>query len=378
MDLFSGAGGMSIGLEKAGFKIIFANEVNKNAAATYSLNFPHVHLQVGDVRQVDVLRLYHELNRPEVDVIAAGIPCQGFSTAGRKSAKDPRNLLYEEVLRFVRQFRPKLVVIENVVGMLFAAKGRFVMRIESGLKELGYSVHHRILSASNYGVPQTRKRMFIIATSLPVPEEELFPRPTRIRVSVSQALSDLAFLGVGESATDYRTPPRSRYQRHMRAIAGKLHNHVSPKHSGRVQELFASIPQGREARSVFGENYSGKHSRLRLHPRKRSRTLTTLPEDFVHYSQNRVPTVREMARLQSFPDCFVFLGPRTTGGQNRKYECPQYTQVGNAVPPLLAEAVFANILRVLTKYFPDRTEASLAPSVGAKSVLGHQMKGGTV
>ena len=344
---------MSIGLERAGFRLIYANEVNKNAAATYSHNFPHVRLEMNDIRHVNVSRLKVRLKRPKVDIIAAGIPCQGFSTAGRKSARDPRNLLYKEVLRFVREFEPKFVVIENVVGMLSAAKGRFVKRIESGLRELGYSVHHRILSASSYGVPQTRKRLFIIATSAAIPEEELFPRPTGTRVLVSQALSDLAFLGVGESATKYRTLPRSRYQKLIRAKALELHNHVSPKHSRRVQKMFASIPQGCEARSVFGKDYSGKLSRRRLHPRKQSKTLTTLPEDYVHYSQNRVPTVREMARLQSFPDHFVFLGPRTTGGLQRKNQCPQYTQVGNAVPPLLAEAVFRNFRRVLAKYYPS-------------------------
>ncbi len=336
-------------MERAGFKVIYANEINRHAAATYALNFPHVHLQVGDVRQIDVLQLYDELNCPQVDIIAAGIPCQGFSTAGRRRVNDPRNLLYREVLRFASQFRPKFVVVENVVGMLFAAKGRFAGRIESGLRELGYIVHHRVLSASDYGVPQTRRRIFIIATLLPFPEEELFPRPTGIRVSVSQALSDLAFLGVGESAAEYRTPPRSRYQHDMRENSVTLHNHVSPRHSMRVQRLFASIPQGREARSVCGENYSGKHCRMRLHPRRRSNTLTTLPEDFVHYSKNRVPTVREMARLQSFPDHFIFLGPRTSGGQNRRHECPQYTQVGNAVPPLLAEAVLTNLAELLSR-----------------------------
>lgn len=357
LDLFAGCGGMSIGLENAGFKVIYANELNKEAAATYQHNFPSVHLEVKDIRYVDANELSRRLGRPGVDVIASGVPCQGFSTAGKKNPRDKRNLLYREVLRFVGVFRPKIVVIENVMGMLSTSKGRFVERIEAELRALGYHSRHGVLTASSYGVPQMRKRVFIMATSVAVPEEELFPRPTGTRVSVSQALSDLAFLGIGESATKYRTPPRSHYQELMRAKAVELYNHVSPKHSLRVQKMFASIPQGHEARSVFGNDYSGKRSRCRLHPRKRSRTLTTLPEDCVHYSQNRIPTVREMARLQSFPDHFVFLGPRTTGGLQRKNQCPQYTQVGNAVPPLLAEAVFRTFMKVLKKHYSlDRTK----------------------
>ena len=352
MDLFSGAGGMSIGLEKAGFTLIYANEVNKDAAATYSYNFPHVHLETSDIRQVNVSRLNTDLELPKVDLIAAGIPCQGFSTAGKRNPRDHRNQLYKEVLRFVREFKPKFVVIENVVGMMFAAKGLFVKRIESGLRELGYSVHCRILSASSYGVPQRRKRLFIIGSSCRVSSKQLFPRAAKTRLSASQALSDLSFLGVDAAAERYKRPPRSAYQKLMRADSSVLRNHRSPKHSQRVQTMFAAIPPGTNARSVFGENYSGKRVRFKLHPRKPSNTLTTLPEDLIHYSQNRILTVREMARLQSFPDSFVFLGPRTTGGPQRQNACPQYTQVGNAVPPLLAEAVLTNLADMVRQNYP--------------------------
>ena len=329
MDLFAGAGGMSIGLEKAGFKVIYANEINEDAASTYSHNFPHVYLENKDIRDVNLSRLNLKLKRPVVNLIAAGIPCQGFSTAGKRDPRDPRNQLYKEVLRFVRKFKPKFVVIENVVGMLYAANGIFIKRIESRLIEMGYIVHHRVLEASSYGVPQRRKRLFIIGTSLNLPANQLFPRSLRTRLSASQALSDLSFLGVGAAAEEYSRPPRSAYQKLMRVNSFSLSNHESPKHSQRVQRMFESIPPGFNAQTVFGKNYSGKRVRVKLDPRKRSNTLTTLPEDLIHYSQNRILTVREMARLQSFPDSFVFLGPRTTGGPQRKYSCPQYTQVGN-------------------------------------------------
>jgi DNA (cytosine-5)-methyltransferase 1 len=340
---------MSIGLENAGFRVVYANEKNKDAAASYRRNFSSVNLDVKDIRNVNAAELERRLGKPKIYVIAAGPPCQGFSFAGRRNPRDKRNNLYREVLRFVKRFKPKAVVIENVMGMLSTRRGKFVDTIESKLRTIGYSAHTRVLSASSYGVPQRRKRVFIIGTLRDVPESRLFPRPSRRRISVSQAISDLAFLGVGESATEYKLPPRSTYQTLMRAKVTRLENHESPKHSARLQSLFARIPQGRQATSIFGHEYSGKRSRFKLHPRKGSNTLTTLPEDFVHYSQNRIPTVREVARLQSFPDHFIFLGPRTTGGSGRTNQCPQYTQVGNAVPPLLAEAVFQNILNVLAE-----------------------------
>lgn len=340
---------MSIGLEKAGFKVIYANEINQDAAATYSHNFPQVYLENKDIRDVNLSRLNFKLNQPVLSLIAAGVPCQGFSTAGKRNPRDPRNHLYKEVLRFVMKFKPEFVVIENVVGMLYAAKGQFVKRIESRLVEMGYIVHHRVLSAASYGVPQRRKRLFIIGGLRDLPPNLFFPRPFRTRLSVSQALSDLSFLGVGVRADEYRRPPRSAYQKLMRAKSDVLSNHESPNHSRRIQRMFASVPPGVNARTVFGRNYSGKRVRVKLHPRKRSNTLTTLPEDVIHYSQNRILTVREMARLQSFPDRFVFLGPRTTGGRQRKYSCPQYTQVGNAVPPLLAGAVLSNLAELISK-----------------------------
>lgn len=309
LDLFAGCGGMSIGLENAGFKVIYANELNKEAAATYQHNFPSVHLEVKDIRYVDANELSRRLGRPGVDVIASGVPCQGFSTAGKKNPRDKRNLLYREVLRFVGVFRPKIVVIENVMGMLSTSKGRFVERIEAELRALGYHSRHGVLTASSYGVPQMRKRVFIMATSVAVPEEELFPRPTGTRVSVSQALSDLAFLGIGESATKYRTPPRSHYQELMRAKAVELYNHVSPKHSLRVQKMFASIPQGHEARSVFGNDYSGKRSRCRLHPRSEAGPLQPSPKTACTIRKTGFPRFVRWLDYSHFPTTLCFWDP---------------------------------------------------------------------
>jgi len=135
----------------------------------------------------------------------------------------------------------------------------------------------------------------------------------------------------------------------MRKNAVALHNHESPNHSEKIQRRFALVPRGKNGKDVLRRFGISKHTYFKLDPSRASRTVTTLPEDFIHYEQNRIPTVREMARLQSFPDDFVFCSKRTTGGRRRKDECPQYTQVGNAVPPLMAEAVFSNIALILTK-----------------------------
>lgn len=340
---------MSIGLQKAGFTVLYANEVNKDAAATYKRNFKGVRLNLKDIRKVDTSAVFRSLGRPRVKLIAAGPPCQGFSSAGRRDPKDPRNLLYREVIRFVAKFRPHFVVVENVPGMLLRKKGRYVNALESDLRGLGYSAYHRLLLASRYGVPQDRQRLFIIGTLGDEDEDELFPRELPWRVNVSQAIADLAFLGNGEESRLYLRSARSRYQSEMKADSQVLFNHKAPLHSDRVIRMFRSVPQGKNARSIAGREGMGKRVRFKLKPRGRSHTLTTLPEDLIHYSRERIPTVRELARLQSFPDWFEFMGPRTTGGRARRSSCPQYTQVGNAVPPLLAEAVFSNLASLLRR-----------------------------
>jgi len=350
MDLFSGCGGMSIGLQNAGFRIIHANELDKHAASTYKRNFPDVDLVVRDIRKINTSRLKKRLRARKVDLIAAGPPCQGFSFAGRRRVRDPRNLLYTEVIRFVRAFRPRVVVIENVLGMLYLNKAKTVDHIMSSLRRLGYHPHWRVLVASDYGVPQARRRVFIVATLAEVPVSKIFPRRSRKKVSVAQALSDLSFLEANEQSLYYKLPPRSKYQRLMRKTAMVLFNHESPNHSRKIQRRFESIPVGQNGSEVLKRVRTGKRTFFKLDPRKVARTVTTLPEDFIHYSRSRVMTVREMARLQSIPDSFHFLGPRTTGGPRRSRECPQYTQAGNAVPPLMAERVFRQLGRVISRY----------------------------
>jgi DNA (cytosine-5)-methyltransferase 1 len=353
LDLFAGCGGMSLGLKNAGFKTIYANEINGSAAATSTCNFPGINLEIGDNRKVNATKLYTGLGKPQVDVISAGTPCQGFSAAGRRQPEDSRNVLYKEVIRFAKAFHPKLIVIENVVGMLSRRNRGIARQIMKDLRSIGYYPRMKVLIASHYGVPQRRKRVFIIAASKAIPKFELFPRGEGKTISVSAAIADLGFLGSGERSSEYRRLPRSAYQLQMRNGASTIYNHESTNHSKTVQKRFASIPVGQRRPRLEGTR---KQTHLKFHPRRLANTLTSIPEDSIHYRKNRGLTVREMARLQSFPDKFEFMGPRTTGGERRRHECPQYTQVANAVPPLMAEAVFKNLATAIGKNYRKASE----------------------
>lgn len=350
LDLFSGCGGLSLGMERAGFQVLYANELRKDAAETYRKNFPHVEMQVGDIRDIEPSDVKKKIRRGKIDLIGAGPPCQGFSTLVKRNGRDPRNRLFRNLVRFVEEFQPKVFVMENVTGLLWMSNGRTIKKIKKEFQDVGYHVEIEKLLASDFGVPQDRTRVFIVGTSKEIPRDELFPRKNgHMRVSVREAISDLSFLEVGDKATAYRRKPSSRYQKMMRGRCTFLANHEAARHSERIQKRFKLIPQGTAAKKVRGYD-SGKRDCYKMDPSEPSKTLTTLPEDFIHYNRNRIPTVRELARLQSFPDDFVFHGPRTTGSTLRKKTCPQYTQVGNAVPPLLSEHLFRKISKVLAAY----------------------------
>ena len=351
LDLFAGCGGLSLGMKKNGFKIVYANEKNSDAALTYTKNFPNVHVDIQDIRKINPAYLAKQINRKKVDVIAAGPPCQGFSTLSRRTENDPRNKMVRNLIKFVHVFKPKIIVIENVMGLLSMNDGRTIKRIVKEFENMSYHVTVRHLLACDFGVPQQRKRVFIIGTKKFIPPDELFPiKNGHAIVSVREAISDLSFLGINESSKTYKYKPRSQYQKWLKGEKKILFNHESPNHSTKIQKRFASMPVGSYGKKLKHFD-TAKRDCYKLDPSKPSLTVNTLPEDLVHYKKNRIPTVRELARLQSFPDSFVFHGPRTAGGRQRKYSCPQYTQVGNAVPPILSQQVFKKIKKVLKKYY---------------------------
>lgn len=352
IDLFSGCGGMSLGLEKAGYDVVYANDINGDALKTYKHNFPNVLVEQGDITKISPLEVSKKIGKKRIDVIVAGTPCQGFSTSGRRNPNDPRNKLFKQLLKFIRVFKPKIFVMENVSGLLSMENGNTFENIKKEFTMAGYHVEHDILSAADFGVPQSRNRVFIIGSRKPIPKKKLYPKATvKEHVKVKDALSDLCFLGINEESDTYKKPAKTKYQKLMRKNCDVLYNHKSSNHAKKIQQRFAKIPQGMDGRKVLKISDTNKRDYYRLHPNKISRAIITLPDDYIHYEKNRIPTVRELARLQSFPDSFVFLGPRTTGGSQRIHTCPQYTQVGNAVPPLLSASLFKQLANVLNEYW---------------------------
>lgn len=348
IDLFSGCGGMSLGLEKAGYDILYANDLNSDALKTYKHNFPHVLVEQGDIANIEPKEVAHKINQNHVDVIVAGAPCQGFSTSGKRDPNDPRSKLFLHIIKFLKTFKPKIFVMENVSGLLSMDNGNTMKNILNEFSKSGYHVTHKILSSSDFGVPQMRNRVFIIGSSIPIDHEKIFPIPESSKlISVKEAISDLDFIQLGDSSNTYSIAPQTKYQKTMRGNSKNLHNHESANHSQKIQDRFSLVRPGTDGRNTLKNSDTSKRDFYRLHPDKASRTVTTLPEDFIHYEKNRIPTVRELARIQSFPDSFVFYGPRTTGGKQRKFSCPQYTQIGNAVPPLLSEKIFRHISKFL-------------------------------
>lgn len=387
IDLFAGCGGLSLGLQRAGWTLRFAVEAHPDAFATYKHNL--LRGEDGSVKWPDWLpREPHDIVElladhalslaglaGQVDLIAGGPPCQGFSTNGRRNKHDPRNLMVKSYLEFVGLVQPKIVLIENVRGFTSMPHGdgeTFSDFVAGELDQLGYDTWRSLLYASEWGVPQRRPRFFLVAVRKglvagvdPFQRLRTFRRsflearglPSERPVTAAEALGDLATSGqalepdpafgrLGFRRLAYNEPAEMcAYVARAREGAGGCPDDMRlPQHSPAVVARFASIL----ATCERGRSIS-PHDRQRLGIKKRSTTpmsadmpsptVTTLPDDMIHYAEPRILTVREHARLQSFPDWFSFRGPYTSGGARRRTACPRYTQVGNAVPPLLAEAI---------------------------------------
>lgn len=381
IDLFAGAGGLSCGLEQAGFKPVLANELVEQYAHTYQINHPETKVVVGDVRQVDEKKL-HELVKEykEIDLIAGGPPCQGFSVnAPIRSLDDPRNHLFKEYLRIVNEIRPKAVIIENVPGIISLGKGTIVEQIYEILNGMGYKVDHKILFAGHYGVPQMRFRTVFIAIrdrreAIVFPEPEYYATAVanfggsktlcynltpmdelvlKSRTTVWDAIGDLPEIvgGAGDGVYEYPQSPETEYQRYVRKNSKKITSHFCAKLSAINIERLKYIPQGGSWRDIPFELLPEGLKRARrsdhtkrygrLNPNDLCSTIMTKCDphwgSFFHPTQARVLSVREAARIQSFPDEYVFTGNMTQ----------QYEQVGNAVPPLLGKAVGEAILKMI-------------------------------
>lgn len=339
IDLFAGVGGLSLGFEANGFEILAAVEKDPHAVETFRYNHPDTPVVEVDLSDSAADESIRETVTREVDVILAGPPCQGFSLTGPRNLSDERNQLYMAVARAVQIFRPQAFVIENVPGMKGLFGGEVVREVVEHFGKLGegYSIWNDVLLAADYGVPQLRRRLFIIGLRSDLGSVFVPPDPTHAPesyISCEEAIGDLPSRvdELGREEDVYDSEPISRYQSEMREGSDALWNHVATNHTELVQSVIAQVPEGGNYKDLppgVGTSRRFNEAWTRYHSGRPSKTIDTGHRNHFHYRWNRVPTIRENARLQSFPDQFRFLGTRTR--QNR--------QVGNAVPPLLAAAL---------------------------------------
>lgn len=340
IDVFSGAGGMSIGALMAGINVKFAVENDDFAADTFELNHPKSKVIKEDIANVSPKSLLID----DPFILFGGPPCQGFSQSNTKTRKvdNPNNTLFEEYLRFVKELGPKWVVFENVEGFKKFEKGAVVKELVDKLTKLGYDSQYNILWASDYGVPQNRNRFFLVANRLGISFE--FPKPSNKKVSVWEAISDLPDLLNGDSFDElpYKSQKLNDYTKLMRLGSEKSCQNYVSKNKEYVIERYKYIKQGQNWQAIpidLMKNYkeiSNTHSGIykRLEANKPSVVIANYRKNMlIHPFEDRGLSVREAARLQSFPDTFTFKGSLTQIQQ----------QIGNAVPPLLAKAVFDKI-----------------------------------
>lgn len=336
IDLFCGCGGLSLGFENAGFEIAFAVDMWNDAIKTYNHNHKNSVAICKDIHELDSKFLREFSKKENIVGVIGGPPCQGYSTVGTRDINDPRNHLYLEYCRVVEAVKPEFFVIENVRGLLTLNKGMFKDDILNRFKELGYNVSYKIVNAANYGVPQNRQRVFFIGIKN---GEFEFPKEKEYTVSSSDALSDLPLLDNLEEHQEtynYVSSPLNEYQKLMRRDSKTILNHNFTVHTDQTKNIIGMVKDGGKI-SDLPEEYWGvrKYNKAfqRMNSQLASNTIDTGHRNYFHYKENRVPSVRESARIQSFPDEFVFIGSKTS----------QYKQVGNAVPPLLSEEIAKQI-----------------------------------
>lgn len=349
IDLFCGIGGFSKGFEMAGFDVLCGIDNWEVAINTFKNNHNNAEGILADLTELNDEFFYQYENK--VDVIIAGPPCQGFSMCGKRKIGDKRNELFNEVVRAVNIIKPKIVIIENVVGLLSMKNvdGDNVKDlIKKEFNEIGYQVEHKILDASQHGVPQKRKRVIFIASKI---GEVNFPKPKKHVVTVNEALSNIP-----DTTFEEYTEPINDFQKLMANGEIKIYNHEPMRHNEKVMKRIVNVPQGGNWRDIPPEIYDvgGTHSNnyRRLHPDKPSITIKhAIKSMIIHPEFDRVITAREVARLQSIPDNFFIEGNKTE----------QHQQLANAVPPLLGYEIGKEILTKLQN--PTKAEIEVQSSL---------------
>ncbi len=340
IDLFCGCGGLSFGFSKAGYNILLGIDNDAKALETFKLNHLNAKAICSDITQISYQKDIKPLIEPcQIDVIIGGPPCQGMSLSGPRKFDDPRNSLYLSYIRLVKEIQPKAFVIENVPGLTSLFGGQIKDNIIEQFSQIGYHVQYKILCASDYGVPQSRRRVFFIGLKS---GSFTYPQPTDNVVTCSMALNDLPSLisELGDEIMAYATEPQNDYQKQMRKHSKSVQNHIAANHTDKVRKIISLVPDGGNYKDLPEEYKTSRNFHIawtRFDSNKPAPTIDTGHRHHFHYKYNRVPTVRECARLQSFPDNFIFLGNKTQ----------QFRQVGNAVPPLLAQRIAEQLKKSL-------------------------------
>lgn len=349
VDLFSGAGGLSRGFMDSGFNVRLGIDFDDAALKTFKANHGDADVMKLDLFNHDNLHYitdYLEERNISIDVLVGGPPCQGYSLAGPRDEHDERNSLYEAMVKLARITKPKVVVLENVPGLLKLFEGKGANRIMEDFKDLGYVMKNKILYAPEYGVPQIRKRVFFVGVLADFGDFE-YPTPFLEKdnfITCEDAISDLPSLvdELGQEESTYVMEPLTAYQEFMRSNSDKLMNHVGTQHDQKTIDFIAMVPEGKNFRALpapYNTMFKYNEALTRYHSKRPSLTINTGHRSHFHYKWNRIPTVRESARLQTFPDDFIFFGNKSQ----------QYKQVGNAVPPLLGKAVALQVKKLFVR-----------------------------
>lgn len=386
IDLFAGCGGLSLGLHNAGWKGLFAIEKSPDAFKTLKYNLidnkdhfnwpswlPKENIEIDKAIQLHKANL--EKLKNKVDLVAGGPPCQGFSMAGRRNENDQRNNLIKSYIDFIKIIRPKILFFENVKGFTMEFKKNkdkgkeYSSYVENALNRAGYFVKGELVNFGEYGIPQKRTRFILVGVRKDLANASkdlaktffstikenrhsfLSEKNLTVNTNLKDAISDLLKANGLKESPDTKSfqagtysKIKSSYQKLMReGIENKIaDSHRFPKHRPDITEKFDVIlktcRKNKDIDAKTRERFNiKKHTIIPLDKNDKSPTITTLPDDYIHYSEPRILTVREYARIQSFPDWYQFQGKYTTGGKRRTQEVPRYSQIGNAIPPLFGE-----------------------------------------
>lgn len=350
IDLFCGAGGLSEGFHSAGFEIVFLNDIDKSALLTASKNHPKARTFLGGIEFLSKDQIESALGEesPKMDGIIGGPPCQGFSMANQQSRfiDNPKNHLFKHFVRLVWEIKPSFFLMENVEGLLNMAKGKIVAEIIKAFRDIGYEVDTNVLLASDFGVPQSRRRVVFIGNRIErknvFPEKEIKKKKY---LTVWDAISDLPEVppGFKKEEIEYNKAPQNTYQKNLRRKASKIYNHITTRHSKKVLKRLKHIPPGGNWKDIplqLLDDYKDvtrTHSSVykRLSPEEPAITISNFRKSMIlHPFQDRIISVREAARIQSFPDKYFFYGTI-----NQKQQ-----QVADAVPPVMSKAIAKTVL----------------------------------